>query len=164
MKMKYIITLVLSIATITSFCQDTKFTGYEIADVNQDSIINLKTVGYADKLNKITYSKETIQPIGSVSKTLIGISLMITKESWSELYKKNFTPGVEVKNIDTKEPNTGLFMVYFKSGKIGHSGSDPGVSCVMMFDPILNNGKLFMANEDITKKNLVEFKKIWGIQ
>ncbi|WP_373400700.1 serine hydrolase domain-containing protein [Algoriphagus halophilus] len=90
-----------------------------------------------------------------------GNSSLLTKESWSELFRKNFNTDVE--NIDEKEPNTGLFMVYFKSGKIGHTGSDPGVSCIMIFDPISNSGKIFMANEDITKENLTEFKKIWGI-
>ncbi len=83
-----------------------------------------------------------------------GNSSLMTKESWNMLFKKNFTSDAKVDNIDEREPNSGLFMVYFKSGKIGHTGSDPGVSCVMMFAPQLNNGKIFMANEDITKENL----------
>ena len=93
-----------------------------------------------------------------------GNSSLMTKESWNMLFKKNFTSDAKVDNIDEREPNSGLFMVYFKSGKIGHTGSDPGVSCVMMFTPQLNNGKIFMANEDITKENLSEFRKIWGIE
>lgn len=357
MKRHIVIVLIVSIITLNGFCQDNTFTGYAVASVNQDSILNLKTVGYADKINKIPYSEKTIQPVGSVSKTLIGISLMIakeknlvdldedintyldftisnpylngdnvitlrhlathtsgiidnekiyeesycfdtipnttlgdylkthlssenkahlkksfykskagerysysnigsalaayiieivsgqsyddftkeniltplgmsnsgwfyndintsnhtllydekdtvlnpytlitypdggfkttimdlsnylieiikgyngnsslvTKESWDEIFKKNFTVENKVENIDQKEPNTGLFMVYFKSGKIGYTGSDPGVSCIMMFDPMVNNGKIFMANEDITKENLNEFKRIWGV-
>ena len=354
----FLVALILVLSTNNSFSQDNHFTGYAIATVNQDSIIETKAAGYANKLDKTPYSIKTIQPVGSVSKTLIGISLLIakekglvnldedintyldfniknpylkeeniitlrhlathtsgiidnekiyeesycfnttptislkdylkthlnsnntkhlkksfyksragkrysysnigsalaayiiekvsgqsyadftkenilnplgmsnsgwfysdidnfqhtvlydekdkelnpytlitypdggfrttitdlslylieiikgyngnssllSKESWNELFKRNFTTAVKVDNINEREPNTGLFMVYFKSGKIGHTGSDPGVSCLMMFDPKSNNGKIFMSNEDITKENLSEFKKIWGIQ
>ena len=75
---------------------------------------------------------------------------------------KNFSCALNIDNIDVKEPNTGIFIVYFKSGKIGHTGSDLGVSSFMMFDPQINVGQIFMANEDLIKENLQEFKNIWG--
>ncbi len=89
-------------------------------------------------------------------------SKLLSEKSWEELFKKNFNDDVNVKNINKKEPNSGLFMVYFKSGSIGHTGSDLGVSTIMTFNPKTNNGKIFMANEDLTERNLEKFKLIWS--
>lgn len=86
---------------------------------------------------------------------------LLTTESWDELYRKNFSDENLIENIDPREPNAGIFMVYSKSGKIGHTGSDPGVSAFMWFDPQTLGGDIFMANEDITKDNIEEFKAIW---
>lgn len=91
-----------------------------------------------------------------------GESDLLSKDSWNEFYKKNFSENSVVKNIPSKEPNTGILVAYFNSGKIGHTGSDLGVSCVMMFNPKSNTGQLFMANEDLTEKNIGKFKSIWN--
>ena len=53
-------------------------------------------------------------------------------------------------------------MTYFKSGKVGHPDSDPGISYFTMFNPKTNKGQIFMANEDLTSDNLDEFKKLWN--
>ncbi|MEO0339300.1 MAG: serine hydrolase domain-containing protein [Bacteroidota bacterium] len=50
--------------------------GFGIALVTKDSILMQKAYGYADLESKKPYTLETIQNIGSVSKTLIGLSLM----------------------------------------------------------------------------------------
>lgn len=87
-------------------------------------------------------------------------SPLLTNESWDELYRKNFLDkGVE--NINPREPDTGIFMMYSKSGKIGHTGSDPGVCSMMWFSPQTSRGAIFMANEDLTKNNVERFKMIW---
>lgn len=88
-------------------------------------------------------------------------SILLSEDSWSEFFTKNFTDEFLVKNIDKKEPNTGIFIAYFKSGMIGHTGSDLGASAFMMFDSKKNIGKIFMSNEDLTVNNLEEFKSIW---
>lgn len=91
-----------------------------------------------------------------------GNSTLLTKKSWRELYAKNFDERKNIQNISPREPNSGLFMAYFKSGKIGHTGSDIGASAFMMFDPKTNIGQILMANEDLTSDNLEGFKKIWN--
>ena len=53
-------------------------------------------------------------------------------------------------------------MAYFKSGSIGHTGSDLGVSTFMIFDTKENKGKIFMSNKDLTQDNVEEFKLIWN--
>jgi len=50
--------------------------GFAVAIVKNDSIVFSKGYGFADKKKKIPYTIETIQPIGSVSKTFIGFAIM----------------------------------------------------------------------------------------
>ena len=54
--------------------------GFSVAIVNQDSILYAKGFGYSDKENKSPYTKNTVQPIASISKTLAGVSLMKAQE------------------------------------------------------------------------------------
>ncbi|WP_108868631.1 serine hydrolase domain-containing protein [Aquimarina aquimarini] len=109
--------------------------------------------------------KTTIQDLSLYLIELIkgynGTSKLLTQESWSEFYTKNFNTNNAIKNISLKEPNSGIFITYFKSGKIGHTGSDLGASAFMMFDPKTNKGQILMANEDLSADNLKEFKTIW---
>lgn len=90
-----------------------------------------------------------------------GKSDFLNKKSWDVFFAKNFSATTPIKGINPKEPNSGIFIVYTKSGAIGHTGSDPGVSAVLFFNPETKQGKIFIANEDITKHNLNTFNKIW---
>ena len=86
---------------------------------------------------------------------------LLSAVSWDELYRKNFSEENPIENINPREPNSGIFIAYSKSGKIGHTGSDPGVVAIMWFSTNTNEGHIFMANEDLTKKNIDSFKNIW---
>ena len=88
-------------------------------------------------------------------------SPLLSEKSWDELFRKQFTDTHPVRNIDPKEPNSGIFFMHVKSGMIGHSGSDPGVSAMIFFDPVTGRGKVFMGNEDLNEKNLARFRQIW---
>ena len=50
--------------------------GYGVALVNEDGILFAEGVGFADKASGRPYTSKTIQNIGSVSKTFIGLCLM----------------------------------------------------------------------------------------
>ncbi len=54
--------------------------GYGVAIVSPDNILFAKGYGMADVSNNIPYTSETLQNIGSVSKTFIGIALMKAQE------------------------------------------------------------------------------------
>lgn len=54
--------------------------GFSVAIVNHDKTLYQTGVGYADLADKRAYTKNTIQNIGSVSKTLIGIALLKAQE------------------------------------------------------------------------------------
>jgi CubicO group peptidase (beta-lactamase class C family) len=87
---------------------------------------------------------------------------ILENKTWDTYFVKNFSDNKPVKDMNPKEPNIGIFIVYTKNGTIGHTGSDPGVSAVMSFNPQTGEGKIFMANEDITPKNMETFREIWS--
>ncbi len=94
-----------------------------------------------------------------------GESGLLSQASWKVFFAKNFTDERPVRGLNPKEPNCGIFIVYAKSGAIGHTGSDPGLCAFMFFDPQELTGRIFMGNEDLTAKNLDSFKVIWdGLQ
>ncbi len=110
--------------------------------------------------------KTNIIDLSTLLQTLIdgyqGKSNFLAQDSWSTFFAKNFSEISSIKGIDPKEPNSGIFIVYAKSGAIGHTGSDLGVSAFMFFNPETKEGKIFIANEDITKQNIDSFKQIWS--
>ena len=55
---------------------ESHFPGFCVAVVDHDHTTYLRGFGYADVNHKTPYTVETVQPVGSVSKTLIGIALM----------------------------------------------------------------------------------------
>lgn len=54
--------------------------GFAVAIVDENSILYSQGFGFADAKNKIRYTKNTIQPIASISKTFIGIALLKAQE------------------------------------------------------------------------------------
>jgi CubicO group peptidase (beta-lactamase class C family) len=54
--------------------------GFGVALIDQDGILYQAGIGFSDLKNKKTYTENTIQNIGSVSKTLIGIALLKAQE------------------------------------------------------------------------------------
>jgi CubicO group peptidase (beta-lactamase class C family) len=90
-----------------------------------------------------------------------GDSNLLDERSWQTFFAKNFSETKPIRGVNPKEPNCGIFIVYAKSGAIGHTGSDPGICTFMFFNPESKTGKIFMANEDLTSQNLDTFKMIW---
>lgn len=56
--------------------QTSDLPGFAVALVTADEVLYQKGFGFADKQRKIPYTPHTIQNIGSVSKTFIGVALM----------------------------------------------------------------------------------------
>ncbi|WP_422084036.1 serine hydrolase domain-containing protein [Ulvibacterium sp.] len=54
--------------------------GFSVAIVDQDSVLYQSGIGFSDMGNNTKYTENTIQNIGSVSKTLIGIALLKAQE------------------------------------------------------------------------------------
>lgn len=65
---------------LIEFASTKDFVGFAVGIVNEDSLIYSGGFGYADKKEQKPYTINTIQPIASISKTLIGVSLMKAQE------------------------------------------------------------------------------------
>ncbi|OJJ14415.1 hypothetical protein BKI52_42285 [marine bacterium AO1-C] len=54
--------------------------GFAVALFDQDKLLYAKGFGYADVATKLPYKLQTVQPIASVSKTLLGVAIMKAQE------------------------------------------------------------------------------------
>ncbi|MCX6316042.1 MAG: serine hydrolase [Bacteroidetes bacterium] len=61
---------------LTKIYKEADFPGFALSVIKEDSVLFSKAYGFADIAKRIPYSLETIQPIGSVSKTIIALALM----------------------------------------------------------------------------------------
>lgn len=67
-------------AELDSIWQNGQIIGFAVAMVNADGVLYEKGFGFSNLETKEKYTEHTVQHIASVSKTLIGISLMKAKE------------------------------------------------------------------------------------
>jgi len=61
---------------LNEYAKNTSLPGFAVGLVSQDSIIYSDGFGFFDIENKKQYDNKTIQPIGSISKTFVGVALM----------------------------------------------------------------------------------------
>ncbi|HWV75539.1 MAG TPA: serine hydrolase domain-containing protein [Pseudosphingobacterium sp.] len=98
-----------------------------------------------------------------------GKGTLLKPASFSTLMQPAFSTTYKPNNINPDEPNVGVLYTIKKSGIIGHSGSDGGVTSFLYFNPEKGFGMLFIANIEleglngINKNLLSDFQKIWGI-
>ena len=57
-----------------------QFNGFSVAIVNESGTLYEKGIGYSNVEIKKNYTEKTIQNIGSISKTLVGIALLKAQE------------------------------------------------------------------------------------
>jgi hypothetical protein len=94
-----------------------------------------------------------------------GESTFMKKESFEMMFKKQATIPPSTTDKVAKEDAVGTFWVYFKNGRIGHTGGDLGVTTLMAFYPDSKKGFIFMANSEYenlpnTDAINVQFQKI----
>lgn len=76
---------------INTIYQQKKFNGFAVSIVDEDGILYKHGFGFSDVENNKKYTTETIQNIGSVSKTFVGIALLKAQE----LGKLNLDDSIE---------------------------------------------------------------------
>jgi CubicO group peptidase (beta-lactamase class C family) len=72
---------------------------------------------------------------------------ILTKASFQTLFARRFTDLPA--NMNPKEDNYGVFWVWFKNGRIGHTGGDLGVTTLLAFYPDKQTGFTFMTNLEL---------------
>ena len=60
--------------------ESSNLVGFAVAIVNKDSTVYSKGFGYSNKEQQKPYTTKTVQPIASISKTLLGVALMKAQE------------------------------------------------------------------------------------
>ena len=78
------------------------FPGFSVAVVNENGIIYEQAFGFSDLENKIPYTQNSVQNIGSISKTFIGVALMKAVELG---YLDLDADVNSVSEFDVKNPN-----------------------------------------------------------
>lgn len=74
---------------------------------------------------------------------------VITKSSFEKLFQKQFSPENMPATMDAREPNRAIFWAYNRKGKIVHTGSDPGLSAFISFDPLTKIGRVLFINTQL---------------
>lgn len=97
----------------------------------------------------ITSNEDLSKYLIEMIKGYSGESTFLTKASFDEMFKKQFEVGKMPLNMNLKEENAGIFWVYFKNGRLGHTGGDFGVTTFMVFNPDRKTGFIFLANSEV---------------
>jgi CubicO group peptidase (beta-lactamase class C family) len=85
--------------------KQSNFPGFALAIVKGDSTYFAKGYGFADKATKTPYSLQTIQPIGSVSKTFIGLAVIKAIEMGYFTMETNINDLLPFKVMNPNFPN-----------------------------------------------------------
>jgi CubicO group peptidase (beta-lactamase class C family) len=97
----------------------------------------------------ITNNEDLSQFLTEMIKGFSGESTFLKKESYDMLFKKQFPLDKMPLNMNPKEDNAGIFWVYFKNGRLGHTGGDLGVTTFMVFYPDTKTGFILLSNNEI---------------
>jgi CubicO group peptidase (beta-lactamase class C family) len=91
---------------------------------------------------------------------------VMSKASVQQMLTPQFSAASMPRDLDPKEPNQGLFWQFRRSGGIGHSGGDPGVTGFVLLDSKAGTGRLFMTNVDFGEGKeatifVAQFNEVW---
>ncbi len=97
----------------------------------------------------VTSNEDLTKYLMEMIKGFAGESTFLKKESFDMLFKKQFNIEKMPLNMNPKEDNMGIFWVYFKNGRLGHTGGDLGVTTFMAFYPETKTGFIFLSNSEV---------------
>lgn len=97
----------------------------------------------------VTNSEDLTKFMLEMLKGYSGTSSFLKKESFDLMFKKAFPSDKLPANMEPKEVNAGVFWVYFKNGRLGHTGGDLGVTTFMVFYPETKTGFIFLSNTEV---------------
>jgi len=152
--------------------------GLDFKDVDYNNFSTL----YSSLNNEIPHYSLITYPDGGLITSINDLSLylaelikgysgkgtLISPESYNELFKyqlkaENFTEQNEDHPYND-EYNAGIFMGFSAKGYVGHSGGDPGVASLMMFDSKSKVGRILFTNTNINNKEAGDaFWAIWDV-
>lgn len=89
--------------------------------------------------------------LSELMKGYYGEGTLLKKESYTTIFDERLPKKTSPKKANSydDEFNSGIFMGYTPKGYLGHTGSDPGISSFMFFDPELQIGHIVMLNTSL---------------
>ncbi len=93
---------------LSKLSKKSNLVGFAVAIVNKDSIVYAKGFGYADKETKTPYTIHTVQPIASISKTLLAVALMKAQEMGKLHLNDNINDYLPFKIYNPNFPNENI--------------------------------------------------------
>ncbi|WP_241448738.1 serine hydrolase domain-containing protein [Aquimarina pacifica] len=160
--------------------------GFSVAIVNESGGLYTKGFGYANVNEKKKYTKNTIQNIGSISKTLIGVALLKAQELGKlhlddpintflpfEISNPNFPDSdITIRHLTTHTSSITDSPKYYKNGYVLKAKENPGVkvntnfrspdeiiSLSVFFERILSKPGDWYCKKDFLKKKPGTFFK-----
>lgn len=92
--------------TLAEIYDENPLTGFAVTVVNKDQVLYQNALGYADVANKKRYTQHTLQNIGSISKTFIGVALMQLAEAGKLTMDTKINDILPFKVVNPHYPNT----------------------------------------------------------
>lgn len=125
-------------------------TRYGVKDV---ALPNYKLITYPDG-GLLTNVDDLSQYLMEFIKGQNGKSPILSANSFTEMMVNS--------SGNKGQQGYGIFLEIGRSGRIGHSGSDPGIVSMIFFDPATNIGTVLMANRSPRSMNArLAFSSIW---
>ena len=155
----------LEIKNTTWFYDETKAKNYAtLYDAKRKPLPVYSSITYPDGSLK-TSVEDLSKYLREIIRGFAGDGVILSKDLFQTMLGKQFAADKLPLKINPKEPNQGVFFVHRKNGLIGHTGSDPGVSAFMFFNPTTKIGKIFITNIDIGEdaKLAAQFVEIWRV-
>ncbi|WPY98349.1 serine hydrolase domain-containing protein [Christiangramia sp. OXR-203] len=111
-------------ARLDSIQKNGKLIGFGVAMVNENGVLYENGFGFSNNKTKEKYTKNTVQHIASVSKTLIGISLMKAKELGKLELDNPINDYLPFKVINPNYPNETISIRHLATHTSGINDSD----------------------------------------
>jgi len=92
--------------TLNEIYENNPLTGFAVTVVNKDKILYQNALGYADVGDKKPYTPHTLQNIGSISKTFIGVALMQLESAGKLTMDTEVNDILPFKVVNPHYPNT----------------------------------------------------------
>ena len=121
---------------LDSILKTSKLPGFAVSVVSPEKVLYQKGFGFADLEKKTPYTTQTIQNIGSISKTFIGVALMKLVEEGKVSLDTPINDILPFQVIHPKHPNTPILVRHLATHSSGIKDSkfyDEG--CYYLKDP-----------------------------
>ncbi|MCB9230039.1 MAG: beta-lactamase family protein [Bacteroidia bacterium] len=138
--------------------------GWKYSEVKQENLAKIYFPGGipVPRYTLVTYpdgglisnAHDLIRYLMNCLKGYVGEGGLLKPDSWQEMMVLQF---------EGEEEKTGLFWSISKSGRIGHTGADPGIFTWLQIDPETQTGYLMLTNTSAFEdpETMEEVKSIW---